>query len=282
MTVTLDECQIAPGVHVEPADCEEPLYGLKSVADVQSIEDVHLENGAEWEPYDCEMAESYCNACTFPGDPKVYHEQGDPKKALPFAVYGSFKCSGPGWSLEEMQRRAEKNLELGEWRRIEREFIATLQNANPVEPDTIDLTPATGAVPIAVGLAALEDWAGENISCRPTIHAPRGTATLLAQANLLATDLQDTRMRTYIGSLIAAGGGYNNIGPDGTAAEDGTAWIYVTGTVRIWLGEILDVTGAPDAASIVNRENNDLNALAERTVVAGHECGAAAISVTLC
>lgn len=280
--VVLDPCQIAPSVTVEPAECEEPLYGLKSVADVKPITDPHLENGAEWSPYDCEMAEGYCNKCTFPGDPKVYHEQGDLKKALPFGVYGSFKCSGPGWSLDKMQERARKNLELGQWRRIEREFIATLQNDNPVEPDTIDLTPATGAVPLAVGVAALEDWAGEFISCRPTLHLPRGVATLMAKENLLATGLDDVRMRTFIGSLVAAGGGYNNLGPDGTAAEDGTAWIYVTGTVRIWLGNVLDVTGAPDAKSIVDTQNNDLRALAERPVVAGHECGAAAININLC
>lgn len=282
MTVILDECQIAPGVLIQPAECEAPFYGLNSVADVNSIDDPHLKNGAEWEPYDCEMAEGYCPKCVFPGDPKTYHGQGDLKRARPFAVYGSFKCSGPGWTAEDMRTRARKNLELGEWRRIEREFIHSLQNANPVEPDTVNLTPATGPVSLAVGLATIEDWAGEHISCRATLHVPRGVATLLAHNSLIPTNHTDRAMQTYVRTLIAAGGGYDNVGPDGTPAADGTAWLYITGTVRVWLGDVSDVPGVQDSSSHVDRSNNDLFAIAERSVVAGHECGASAINVLLC
>lgn len=273
--VTIDGCRVTPGAIVEPLDCERPMFGLESVADIQPISDPHMESGVEWLPYSCEAADIFCNSCSIPGDRKVFHRPDGVKLAPPFAVYGSFECAPVGFSMEQARERARRNLEFGEWRSIEKQFWTDLST----DADVVDLTPASGAVSIVLGLAVLEDYAGQNIGCMPTLHGPRGLVPTMSNASLFPTSLGDKVMRTYVGSQFAAGGGYTDIGPGGVPAAAGSAWMYVTGPVRIWQGTVFDVPEGSAPASMIDRGKNDLLALAERVVLVGRECGAAAIQV---
>ena len=87
----------------------------------------------------------------------------------------------------------------------------------------------------------------------------------------------DWTITTRQGSLVANGGGYeDNIGPDGTEAEAGTAWLYVTGMVT--------VVRAPVVTNRVLGVGEGLNvqiALAERMVAVTAECINAAILIAL-
>lgn len=283
--VSIDGCRIAPGILVDSMDCATPLYGLQSVADIIPMTDPHMENGVEWLPFDCNMAEVYCNGCTFPGDTKTYHPQRPLRVATPFAVYGSWACSPVGFSLEEAQTRARKNLEYGEWRAIERTFWTGVAGATDTEMDladtgVTDLTPVGGALSIVSGMAVLEDYLGEFSGCLGTIHAPRGLVSTMGSAFQLM--IGGDTLRTHLGTLIAAGGGYNiNTGPGGATPAVGEVWMYATGPVHIWQGEVFDTPPTSQAYSMVNREINDLAAVAERVVVVGYECGIAAARVKL-
>lgn len=267
--VEVHDCQIAPGVEIDAIECDRPQYGLYSVAPPLPMSDVHMENGVEWLPYDCAMAEEYCNQCGAPGDEKTFPDNPALRQAFPFAVYGAFQCGPVGYTLDQIQARARHNLDIGEQRRVERHFwLATM-----ADPDTVDLTPVAGAVSMVSGVAALEDWLGENSGCLGTIHMPRGLTMSLANSFGMATSLNDSKMRTHLGTLISAGGGYNNTGPSAELAPDGEAWMIATGPVHIWRGDVLNIP------TVVNRSVNLLSSVVERTILAGFECGAAAIRV---
>lgn len=262
--VTLDGCQIAPSVTIEAPECERPRFGLYSVT-TPVLARGHLQNGVQWIPEQCTPnVEAYCNRCTTPGDPKTFHRQPDLRVALPFAVYGSHTCSGI--TAAQAQVKASANLTAGEEWRVEREFLASLRT-----PDTVDLTPAGPPISLVRGLVELETWAGTNTLCRPTLHLPRGVPVAAPFGSLFVVD---TRMRTALGSDVVPGPGYENIAPDGTPAAPGEFWLYVTGPVHVWRGEIVK-------AANTDTSNNDVSAFAERAVLTGFECGAAAIKVVI-
>lgn len=74
------------------------------------------------------------------------------------------------------------------------------------------------------------------------IHMTRDVAALLASnSNMLFHEAGKEHLQTLGGTPVIVGSGYTGTGPDGATGATATAankWIYATGTVRVYLGEV--------------------------------------------
>lgn len=197
----------------------------------------------------------------------------------PFALYHLFRCRAVGGGWTGGEDRARRSLELGEQRGAERVMAQLLAR----DPDTVDLTPAVGAVSPVDGIALLEGWSAANYGGVPVIHIARSVGSVLSALAVVqrATGGQQ-RLETRQGALIASGGGYGpgwapETDPDValTAPGAGEAWLYVTGQVVVRRAASSTVTRVSQPSL-----TNEFTALAERPYAVGWECGAAAVRVT--
>lgn len=195
--------------------------------------------------------------------------------AAPHTIYAGAKCSTMGWSYDEAVAQVKATLELGEQRAIEAAFWR-----DNLAQNAADLTPASGAVNIAAGVAALEGCLAESYGGVGVLHVPAGAAALLGCCNVLS--LAGGTAQTLAGNCAIIGAGYSfeNSGPGGIPADPGTAWLYISGPVTVRRGPV-DII--PDRAGpSIDIRLNDQRVLAERTVVVATTCSICAINVTLC
>jgi len=124
------------------------------------------------------------------------------------------------------------------------------------------------ALSAARALALLEHRIGLDSPCgeRGVIHMTRDTAAILS-ANYMLFHKEDGRIETVSGTPIIIGSGYTGQGPAGDANETPTAtnkWIYGTGTVKIYLGDIDVVNDNLSQAYNVSGNQNDMRIKAIR------------------
>lgn len=258
---------------------------------VENATDMHHLNGTDMLEVGCNTTHPWQNCPTvtsgeFPWvNPaeKVFDRVGD-CSFEPVTVYAGVECSTFGISFEEAGERALVQLRLGEQYALENWFMTRfLANAT----HTVDLTPGAGAVHIVNGIGILESWLGTNYGGAGVLHAPIGTAALLAMHHQIRSDINDeTCPETLAGNSVILGAGYAaNVGPIAPpgvppVAPAGEAWLYITPPMRIrrdtpnlvmnreWMG--------------VNTTVNDRQSLAETTFVPEVACcKAAAVRVTL-
>lgn len=179
----------------------------------------------------------------------------------PFGVYRGVESSlfERGASPE----RARAAFEAGESHGVEQALQALVLNERA---DV--LTEGGEAVSPKVGLGMLEQHAGETYGGLPLIHVNRFGATFLP----VEVDSDTWVLHTRQGTPIANGSGYGPTGPGGEAAEQGTFWMYATGTVSLFRGPLLPVS-ADDPRSNTHRS------LVERMYVPTVECFVAAVLV---
>jgi hypothetical protein len=229
-----------------------------------------------FESYNCltfGAAADFCapNSKTFPQSPQWVD-------GAMFAAYGGLACRMLGLDLDKAQREVARVFDGGEARAVERGLMEKRFRADtggsPRWGAPTDLTPAGGAVSPAVGIALLESYAASNYVGVPTLHMPRAIASLRGQVSALEWD--GNLLRTFLGSKVAAGGGYDlvNYGPDGTAAPAGEKWIYGT-------GEVVIARSKAEIRSAIAAEQNDGFVLAERGYIVAVDCFAAAVRVTV-
>jgi hypothetical protein len=130
---------------------------------------------------------------------------------------------------------------------------------------TTATTCVTGA-DAAQALGELEQCLADCYAGQGVIHIPRVALPTLAAWNLI--EERDGRLYTTAGNLVAVGSGYTGSGPDGTDPADGTAWIYATGAVFGYRGDV-QVTSPRDS---IDRSANTMRMIAERTYVIAFEC----------
>jgi hypothetical protein len=118
--------------------------------------------------------------------------------------------------------------------------------------------------PCALGL--LESALVNCLNGAGIIHVPVSVIPVLAAHNLIYRD--GTRLKTHNGNLIAAGAGYPGTGPDGAASPINTAWVYGTGPIFGYRGDV--VINSP--AQSIDTSINDVRLIAERTYVLGFDC----------
>jgi hypothetical protein len=253
---------------------------LGGCATVEDVIDPHELLGVEWMALGCCPVQDWPDWCPdgdeSPGEPpKKEFCRPETEHAAPHTIYAGAECSAMGWSYDEARQHALASLELGEQRALEAAFWRDTLALNAV-----DLTPAAGPVNVASGVAALEGCLAESYGGIGVLHVPAGLAAVLGCCNILRE--YGDGLRTLAGNCAIIGAGYSaqNSGPDGTPAEPGSAWVYVSGPVEIRRGPI-DII--PDVRGpAINIRNNDLRVLAERTYVVGTTCTVCAIQVQVC
>lgn len=271
------------GVRVEAIPGQPLPHGLLAgCTTVRDVTDPHELMGVEWMALGCCPVRdtTWCpdeSPGQSPGPPmeKEFCPPGH-EAAQPVTLYAGAECSALGWSYEEARAHALATLELGEQRGLEEAFQRYV-----LGPQAIDLTPEGGPVSIAQGVAALEGCLAESYGGRGVLHVPTGVAALLGCCNIAHRDAGGT-LSTLAGNCITIGAGYSsaNAGPDGEPAEDGSAWLYISGPVVVRRGPI-DVI--PDrAGASIDRRFNDRRVLAERTYVPATTCTVCAIRVSTC
>jgi hypothetical protein len=185
---------------------------------------------------------------------------------FPFAVYKMTECLD---FHDDDTAWARRSLELGEAHAVESGFMQAVL-AQP----TTDQPNGTTAVSLVNGIAILEGYAADVYGGVPIIHMPRSVATRALAADALDVDLNYI-VSTKQGALVANGGGYSlNLGPDGSPAPAGQAWLYVTGMVTLTRGPV-------QAHRVLDTTNDNQVALAERVYVPAVDCFTAAVLVTL-
>jgi hypothetical protein len=100
------------------------------------------------------------------------------------------------------------------------------------------------------------------------IHITRDVAALLASnSNMLLHEEGKAHLQTFGGTPIVVGSGYSGTGPDnatGATASATNKWIYATGTVRTYVGEIDVVNDNLAQAYDVSGNANDMRLKAIR------------------
>ena len=277
---TIEVPNVAPATYVSPPTREGLRFGLFSVANMISNPESRWEMGVEWEPFDCGMGGAVSVVCDEPAGVPIEIENGDGVgelvNAQPFAVFGRYRCSAFSRSLDEAEERARAHLALIEERQVERAIMHGDVDNTSTFVGATDLTPGAGdAVPVHEGLGLLEEYLGTTYGGQGVVHLPRRLGPH-ATSGLISR--QGQRLETMLGTLVAAGAGYDveNVGPDGTPAGAGERWVYATGRPHVRRS---DVFVMPDADHYLDRENNDVSVIAQRLYAVGWECATGAVLV---
>jgi hypothetical protein len=111
---------------------------------------------------------------------------------------------------------------------------------------------------------ALASQAGEQ----GVIHMTRDVAALLSSSsNMLFHNKGPDHLQTFGGTPVIVGSGYSGTGPDGAtgaSATDANKWIYATGTVRTYVGDVDVVNDNLAQAYDVSGNANDMRIKAIR------------------
>ncbi|QBZ73501.1 hypothetical protein SEA_MISCHIEF19_16 [Streptomyces phage Mischief19] len=271
---------------VPPIAGEPSPHGiLGGCIEVVSDSDPHAFNGTQFLSLSCADANPWYDCppdgsgLTNPVDGKVF----DRPRSCGFdavTAYAGVQCSTFGLTYDEARSRAMTQLAMGEQRVVEQHLLKNFL----AKATTVDLTPVAGPLHIAQGLGVLEMWLGQNYGGQGVVHAPIGTAALLSMHSLVDFATEQSCPTTLAGNSIVLGAGYSdNLGPDGTAAAAGSAWLYITPPMRVRRTEPFLVQNAE--WQTVNTRNNDRVALAESTFVPEVSCCMAAgvrVSLAAC
>jgi hypothetical protein len=121
-------------------------------------------------------------------------------------------------------------------------------------------------------LALLEHSIGiaSHFGEQGVIHVTRDVASLLASnSNMLMHDKGKDHLQTFGGTPIIVGSGYSGNGPDGATGASASAtnkWIYATGTVKTYVGDVDVVNDNLSQAYDVSGNANDMRLKAIRPV----------------
>lgn len=271
----------APPVEVAAPARQPGRFGLFSVANIVPAPEMRFENGVEYDPVPCGPATGVSGACVDVGTVVIgVDDYGDPVRlgpnidtvtGLPFAVYGWYDCSAFGRSLSESTARAREHLAAGEERAVELAVArGDLDNA-PSFAGATDLTPAGGAHVIeAIGI--LESHLGSEYGGVGVIHVPRRAVARLGER----VSRQGQHLETTLGNYVAAGGGYDVAQAADLADEEATFYATSVPTIRR-----SDVFTTPDPDQALNRNTNNVTAVAQRVYVVAWECVTVAVTVDL-
>lgn len=235
-------------------------FGLLAAATLVPEADERWGNGASIYGYPADLPSTFdpCSAGTF----RIKDEAG----AIPaprFGAYGVYlteTCTARGIGDEAaFARRAELALSGVEQWAVEHEFALGLAvPSNPFLTDGDADSLAAGAVGPAESLALLEKAIGGSGKAG-MIHAGRDTVS--AWSSLGSLRVVGDKLVTFLGTPVAAGGGYQGASEGGApGADQGYAW--ATGPVQVRRSEIYLVPGSLSEA--LDREQNVVTYRAER------------------
>lgn len=271
-------------------------YGLWDAVQKPAPPSLHWRQGVTWIEHCPTGGTTYdeCLSVTGTGAPPAPAAKADNvdqtfRGATPFTVFAEFDCSPVG--LAEAESAATDALARVEQQQVEAAFWTGVAGGQTLafphlaadtqvlDAQNIVLQPAattavTGA-DAAHALGELEDQLGDCYAGQGLIHIPRNVLPTFAASNLIVE--RDGQLFTPGGNLIVVGGGYTGSAPDGTAPAAGTAWIYATGAAFGYRSDVF-FTNVRDS---LDRAENTVRMLAERTYVIGFECCLIAAHITL-
>lgn len=294
----------APAITTRP-------FGLLSVVNLPSVSTPHWQNGVTWNAPCITLnanATTYdeCVAVTGAGEvpePSVKADNVDDlhRGATPFTVYTRFDCAPVGnadaleVARDVLDRREAWQLERAFWTGLADGDVVVFPHlaasAEVLDPQSIILqTAATqlnggAADDVATQLGRLESALAECYGGVGVIHVPlTALATLDSWGLVQRVGARDAitgqfgpRLQTRAGNLVAVGAGYPGTSPTGAAAPAGQSWLYATGAVFAYRGNVRFTT----LRDSIDRETNTIEAIAERTYVIGWDCCHLAALVTL-
>ncbi len=275
-----------------PAPAFTPLsYGLLSVAqDMTSQFDSHWEAGITWMPL-CSTPDSTYDEClTVTGVGAVPEPEAKSttfsnvrRAATPFTVYARKDCSTPTF-WEELPEQIREAVFQGEGWQVERSFWTGISAgaAGVVHPhlasaaelihdlDILELeVDDVSASPVHVreGLGLLEEGLANCYRGQGVIHVPVALATHLIAWGLIRQI--EGRWVSPAGNLVSIGAGYLGSSPStpGIVTSE-VRWMYATGAVFYARSNLRDFT----RTEMLDRDDNTIEALAERTYVVGWDC----------
>jgi hypothetical protein len=264
---------IVPAPKVEPA-----LYGLLSVADVvnHGASDEHWIQDISWLSEICAYGVEIVDIC----DPSVGMEVKDvtstePVTAPAFGIDVTDECTTTfGMDLDERRKRMTRAIEAISGHAVEAALWNGYGTGDEEYPAFANSSPtilSSTAVTAVQGLALLENAIDCGMGVRGTVHATRGVVSNLATVLRNEGDTLQTRLGTY----VAAGTGYGDVGPAGETTAAGAGWMYGTGPLVVHLGPII-IYDTPEIST------NDVIMKAERPAsVAWDRCCLYAVKVTL-
>lgn len=242
-----------------------------------------LDGNDLFESYNCMRFQSEALFCA--PNTKDFDQNGISwQNGIRFAAYGGLHCKAVGLDQAHMLSEVRRVFETGESTAVERALMAQRFTAGPdLDPGAgtslaweapTDITPASGAVKPAVGVALLEGFAADNYVGAPTLHVPVTISSLVMLP--LGLEYDGNGLRTKLGSKVAAGVGYDypNLGQDGNPAAVGERWLYAT-------GEVLVGRGPAEVRQQIDYSDNEVYVLAERPYIAVVDCFAAAVRVSV-
>ena len=269
------------GLLVEGPDAVPGRYGLLSVVTPRSLTDPHWEAGLEFETDFCDLATSTLPDCGLASTPPVKEPDGGPMfhQGDPFTIIGSYECSVGGRSADQAFTIARTRLTAWEQNELERVFWSGVTPAGDVNPSLTngdseagitptDLSPVGVAGDAQAAIGALEAAMATCVPGLGIIHVPTVLAATLVSENLVKFD--GTVYRSPMGHPVVFGSGYTNTGPGEVVPADGEAWMFATGPIAIWQG---DVFLTPDSlAAAIDTTLNNVTVFAERTWAVGISC----------
>jgi hypothetical protein len=285
---------------VDPPNRVPMPYGLFTVAQPRSDGDQHWRAGVEWMPL-CGGAGTTIDFMCVSGAPNLpFVDTGgrDFRGALPFTVFSEIDCApvGDTWNqayidvTNLLQTTEEFQVERAFWTgqaagfndQVQPHLAANTAVVTPVVVGGLAVTMQTAAVVVSggpqtmsAGIGMLEGALAACYVGAGVIHVPQAAIPQLAFLGMIYRDGKN--LRTYNGNLVIAGAGYPGTSPSGAAPPTGTTWIYATGQMFIYRGDITTFT----RESSLNRTNNTFKAVAQRTYVLGWDCCHFAVQVNV-
>lgn len=278
-------------------------YGLLSVVDTPTLPDnTHWRNGVTWRSICLDTSKTFttydeCIAVTGTGPPPAPPSKADTvlnpwRGATSFTVFAEFDCSPVGNPLSEAEAIARRVLSQVEPWAVERAFWTgqaasqsvayphLAANSQVLDSQSFVLqtaaTQVTGsALHVTDALGRLEGALADCLSGVGVIHIPQRALPRFDAWGLLHP--RGAAMYTANGNKIAVGAGYPGTAPDGSAPAGGIMWIYATGPVFMYRGNVQVLSGTGS----VDRAKNTVKMIVEREYVLGFDCCHFAVPVDI-
>jgi hypothetical protein len=257
-------------------------FGLLAVVDVEnSVDEDHWIRGfsQEWETdlyalYNVDDTNGNETQIAGAGSVNYYDE------IKPFFIEVQEDRSTLGFLGIDRVERIKRQLDATTQRAIEEElWDGAVRKASghanrALTSDSVTILNSGNALSAKRALALLEhhiamsSHAGEQ----GIIHATRDVvASLSSNSQMLFHNKVKDHLQTMGGTPVVTGSGYSGSGPDGDAnaeATDTNKWIYATGTVKVYLGNVDVVNDNLGQAYDVSGNQNDMRLKAIRPAAA--------------
>jgi hypothetical protein len=257
-------------------------FGLLAVVDAEDSRDEnHWVRGfsQEWETdlyalYNVDDTNSNETQIAGAGNVNYYDE------IKPFFIEVQEDRSTLGFLGIDRMERIKRQLEATTQRAIEQELWdgairkATGHSNKALTSNSVVILNSGTAVSAKRALSILEQGIAEasHAGEQGIIHATRDVvATLSSNSQMLFHNKEKDHLQTMGGTPVVTGSGYTGTGPDGATGATATVdnkWMYATGTVRVFVGDIDVVNDNLGQAYDVSGNANDMRLKAIRPAAA--------------